>query len=136
MRCRANGIPGTFCSIPFETEDVTMSLDILELLRRINAVCVTLSSLTTNSIDDRLTAAVAVILKNDAFLHLLSLLFQEQSVTNSLGTARTEAIVQLATASAPAESEATLRAAGMSWREFLQLLPIIVRIGLTLLGKR
>jgi hypothetical protein len=113
-----------------------MNLDLLELLRRVNSVCATLASLTSNTIDDRLTAAIAVVLNNEAFLQLLAVLFESRAVTESLGSARTTAIEQLANSSAAAQQTVALQAAGMNWREFLQLLPIIVRIGLTLLGKR
>jgi hypothetical protein len=113
-----------------------MTLDMIELLRRVNAVCITLAGLTSNTIDDKLTAAITAILNNETLVNLLRALLQDHNVTNSLGDSRTAAIVQLASAGHTRSGEQALAAAGVKWREFLALLPIIVRIGLTFLGKR
>jgi hypothetical protein len=113
-----------------------MTLDLVELLRRVNAVCITLAAHTTNTIDDKLTSAVAAILNNEALMQLLRSLLTNGAVTGSLGDARTEAIVKIAADSHTQQGETALRAAGLSWIEFVRFLPIIVRIGLTLLGKR
>ena len=113
-----------------------MSINVIELLRRVNSVCVTLAELTTNSIDDKLTAAITAILNNEALLNLIRALLNDSGVTTSLGESRTAAIVKLAADSHTATGEQALRAAGLSWLEFVKFLPLIIRIGLTLLGKR
>ena len=114
-------------------------MDIISLCKAVISVFSTLAKYTTTTVDDQIVAFLTAALDNPAVLDLLHAILHDQDVVNSKDEARNLAMMGAVGRFDGSRLQAIkefLAAAGITWEQVMTYLPLVIRIFLSLSGKR
>lgn len=113
-----------------------MQIDILAAIKAAASVLKTIAQYTPTKIDDVLSQIFDAALANPALIDFLLGLVTQPEVASLKDDERTQAVQTFAAANANASVQSAVSEAGIPWAKFIEYLPAIARMLLTLLGKR
>lgn len=113
-----------------------MTIPVKTLIEMALGMLKTVAKYTSTQLDDQLVEVLDAVFSQPELIALIESLLNDPAVQTAKDDARTSLIKDLANRRRNPETETAANSAGLGWEALIAMLPTIIRILLSLAGKR